>query len=39
MQGMTGWFLERLPWLDYAQHEEQAKRWKEIGQEGDALVG
>ena len=38
MRGMTEWFLERLPGLDYMQAEEQARRWKDITQEGDALV-
>lgn len=38
MQGMTRWFLKRLPDLPYAQHKEQGKRWTEISQEGNALV-
>jgi tetratricopeptide (TPR) repeat protein len=38
LRGMTGWFLDRLPQLPYERHEEQGRLWKEIGQEGDALV-
>jgi tetratricopeptide (TPR) repeat protein/predicted MPP superfamily phosphohydrolase len=40
MHGMTRWFLARLPRLPHERdNEAHWARWKEIGQERDALVG
>lgn len=38
MQRMTAWFRLRLQQLDNDQHDERLNRWKEIGQEEEALV-
>lgn len=36
---MTGWFVERLPRLSNELGEEQGRKWKEVQQETEALIG
>ncbi len=38
LQGMTEWFVARLPQLKAGQEDEQGKRWGEVHQEREALV-